>query len=111
MPSSPAIPPSKLPGAATISYGPPTPALVQTMIAKECDELKELLLSKNQGYGNSVMDPVKVFTQVGTMERIRSRLDDKICRIQRGEGSIEDSVHDLMGYLVLYRVAEKLGLE
>lgn len=83
------------------------------LIIRECDELKELLLDKNRKYGDSVLRPMKMFSKAGSQERIRSRLDDKVSRLVRGDISTddEDVIKDMLGYLILLRVAEKLGLE
>ena len=43
------------------------------------------------------------------MEQIRVRIDDKLSRLARGQAAGEDVVLDLIGYLVLLRVAERRG--
>lgn len=83
---------------------------VADLIAAECDALKAMLLAKNARYGNSALDPVRVFSRASTEEQIRVRLDDKLSRLMRGQGlETEDVEADLMGYLVLLRVHRKLG--
>lgn len=84
---------------------------IQSLIAQECDDLKEFILDKDRKYGSSVLKPMKVFSQADTKERIYSRLDDKICRLANGKDNNEDTIHDILGYLILLRVAEKLGLK
>jgi hypothetical protein len=42
------------------------------------------------------------------VEQINVRLDDKLSRLMRGHAAGEDVEWDLMGYLVLKRVALKL---
>ena len=82
--------------------------LFRSAIACVCDEIKELLLLKNANYGNSALDPVRVFSQTSAKEQLFVRIDDKLSRIQRGAGLLaadEDVVLDLIGYLVLLRVA------
>ena len=88
-----------------------TPKLTpdQAAIAAECDEIKEMLLEKNRLYGSSVLSPLHVFSRSGSEERIRSRLDDKVSRLARGDPADEDTIKDLIGYLVLLRVAQKRG--
>lgn len=76
-------------------------------IASVCDELKAMLLEKNRAYGDSALNPVRVFSKAPTDEQIRVRLDDKLSRLQRGEAAGEDPEWDLMGYLVLLRVAKR----
>ena len=58
----------------------------QIAIACVCDEIKELLLLKNANYGNSALDPVRVFSQTSAKEQLFVRIDDKLSRIQRGAG-------------------------
>jgi hypothetical protein len=81
---------------------------VQALIVETCDEIKDMLLSKNKAYGNSALDPVRVFSRCSAQEQILVRIDDKLSRIQRGSSLGEDTVKDLIGYLVLLRVAEKM---
>lgn len=67
----------------------------------------DLLKSKNKAYGNSALDPVRTFSKADASAGIRLRIDDKLSRLQRGtDFEDEDTVLDLMGYLVLLRIAE-----
>lgn len=69
--------------------------------------IAELLIDKNRRYGNSALDPVRIFSKADPVEQIRVRIDDKLSRIVRGEADDgEDAVTDLTGYLVLLKVAE-----
>ena len=79
----------------------------QKMIAQVCDEVKELLLSKNRKYGNSALSPKRIFSKATAVEQILVRVDDKLSRIATSgvKGVDEDTLLDLMGYLVLLRVA------
>lgn len=79
-----------------------------TEIAVVCDQIKDLLISKNMRYGDSALDPCRVFSKANGIEQLLVRIDDKLSRIQRGSGLIandEDVVNDLIGYLVLLKVA------
>ena len=79
----------------------------QIAIASICDEIKELLLAKNLKYGDSALNPVRVFSQASAKEQILVRIDDKLSRIKRGAGLLEtdeDVINDLIGYLVLLKV-------
>lgn len=78
------------------------------LIAAECDALKSMLLAKRAAYGNSALDPVRIFSKVDPIEQLKVRLDDKISRLMRGEAAGEDVEKDLLGYLVLLRVARKM---
>lgn len=80
----------------------------QLQIALVCDEIKELLLSKNAKYGDSALNPVRVFSKASPVEQILVRVDDKLSRIKSGAGLIandEDVLNDLIGYLVLLKIA------
>lgn len=85
--------------------------VVQRMIEEECDKLAYGLIVKNRAYGNSALDPVRVFSHAEVDEQIRVRLDDKLSRLARGEADDdEDTVKDLTGYLILLRVSERLEI-
>ena len=78
----------------------------QIDIAAVCDQLKELLLEKNRKYGDSALNPVRVFSKSDPLEQIRVRLDDKLSRLRnQSVDEDEDVITDLIGYLVLYKVA------
>lgn len=83
----------------------------QRLIAEECDLLKGLLLEKSRAYGNSALEPLRVFSKADTEEQIRVRLDDKLSRLARGSDAGEDVELDLLGYLVLLRVARRMRAE
>ena len=51
---------------------------------------------------------VPAFSKADTVEQIRVRLDDKLSRIAWSQVAGEDVTLDLIGYLVLLRVAERL---
>lgn len=74
-------------------------------ILEACLDLAEMLIAKNVAYGNSAVDPVRVFSQVDRLEQIQVRMDDKLSRIHRGSlKDEEDPRWDLAGYLILDRV-------
>ena len=79
----------------------------QLEIAKICDDIKELLLYKNEKYGDSALKPCRVFSKASPVEQILVRIDDKLNRIQKGVGLLdtdEDVIMDLIGYLVLLKI-------
>ena len=76
-------------------------------IAKVCDALKAMLIEKNEAYGDSALDPVRVFSKADTIEQLKVRIDDKLSRMMRGQAAGEDVEWDLMGYLVLLRIARQ----
>jgi hypothetical protein len=77
-------------------------------ILDECLDLARMLLEKNRRYGNSALEPVRIFSRADPAEQLRVRIDDKLSRIRTADpADAEDAVLDLLGYLVLYRVAAK----
>jgi len=76
-------------------------------IERKCDELKSLLLSKNDAYGNAALEPIGIFSQLESGDSIKVRIDDKLSRIQnRGvNDNTEDTVMDLAGYLILLMIS------
>ena len=85
-----------------------TARTVPELIRDVCDDLAEMLPAKNAAYGNSALDPVRVFSTASTEEQIRVRIDDKLSRIARGQAAGEDVSADLSGYLVLLEVHRRL---
>jgi hypothetical protein len=80
----------------------------QADIAEVCDELKELLLEKNRKYGDSALNPVRIFSKASTLEQLKVRMDDKLSRLRNAaDDEDEDPTTDLIGYLILYKVALK----
>ena len=78
-------------------------------ILVQCLEIATLLLQKNISYGNSALDPIKVFaSNVDAGKQIDIKIDDKLSRIKRGsEFQGDDTILDLTGYLVLKLIHEK----
>ena len=71
-----------------------------------------MLVEKNRRYGDSALNPVRIFSSATAVEQIRVRLDDKLSRIARGSGDDdEDPYRDIRGYLLLLEVARRRGLE
>lgn len=90
------------------------PKLTQSQqdIVSACDEIKNLLLEKNRKYGDSALNPVRVFSKADPVEQIKVRLDDKISRLRNQQSDDDEDVTlDLLGYLILLRVAQKRAKE
>lgn len=69
--------------------------------------VRNLLLEKNGSYGDSALNPVRIFSEASTEEQIRVRIDDKLSRLARGSDyADEDTVEDLLGYLILLKIAQ-----
>lgn len=80
-----------------------TPAM--KAIAAKCDALKAMLLEKNRKYGNSALNPCRIFSKASAVEQIKVRIDDKLSRIRNRAGDEdEDTLMDLAGYLVLLMI-------
>lgn len=79
-------------------------------IIAACDRIKALLLEKNRKYGNSALEPIRVFSKADPVEQLLVRIDDKLSRVRNRQfDDDEDVVLDLIGYLVLLKIAEDGG--
>jgi hypothetical protein len=76
-------------------------------ILDECLEIATMLIEKNRAYGNSALAPVRIFSRASSEEQLLVRIDDKLSRLARGSAAGEDVVADLIGYLVLLRIARR----
>jgi hypothetical protein len=76
-------------------------------IAGECVSIARMLIEKNKAYGDSALSPLRVFSRASAQEQILVRIDDKLSRLSRGAAAGEDVVLDLIGYLVLLRIAQR----
>jgi len=75
-------------------------------IVDECFGLAEMLVEKNIAYGDSALSPLRLFAKdIDAKAQILVRLDDKLSRLARGSAAGEDVILDLLGYLILYRIA------
>lgn len=70
-------------------------------------EVTNLLLEKNDAYGDSALYPVGIFSRGNAVDSLCARIDDKLMRIKsRGiTDATEDTVQDLIGYLILLKIA------
>jgi hypothetical protein len=77
-------------------------------ISEIISNIEEMLIQKNRAYGDSALEPVRVFSKSDTVEQIYVRIDDKLSRIERGhEYPGDDTIFDLIGYLVLLLIAKE----
>lgn len=76
-----------------------------TRIRQTCDRVRDMLVAKNRQYGDSATNPLRVFSKASRIEAIKVRIDDKLSRLQRGKDDQEDTVLDLIGYLILLLIA------
>lgn len=99
-----------------LQYGKTKPTIVYVFIPLEnrecrsttndsidtvCSELSVFLHYKNNNYGNSALDPIRVFSKSDSESQLFNRMDDKLSRIKNGDELRKNDVVDLMGYLVL----------
>lgn len=68
-------------------------------------DVGDIVVARNKEYGNSALDPVRVFSKSDRMEQLKVQLDHKLSRIARGGDPGLDTLRDLIGYEVLYIIA------
>lgn len=68
-------------------------------------DVGDIVVARNKEYGNSALDPVRVFSKSDRMEQLKVQLDHKLSRIARGGDPGIDTLRDLIGYEVLYIIA------
>lgn len=80
----------------------------QKDIRRIAKEIGELVVAKNEAYGDSAVDPVRIFSKASPVEQILVRLDDKLSRFARGHSYPGDNdIDDLLGYLILLKIAKE----
>ena len=80
----------------------------QADIRRVAKEIGEMVVDKNIAYGDSAVDPVRIFSKASPVEQILVRLDDKLSRFARGtEYPGDNDIDDLMGYLILLKIAKE----
>ena len=82
---------------------------MESLIKNEIKRISDLLVNKNKSYGNSATKPANIFSKGNAIESISARIDDKLMRIKNKgiTDSTLDTVDDLVGYLILLRIAWK----
>lgn len=78
-------------------------------ILRECHEIADFLVEKNKAYGDSVSSPIGIFaSDEDPIVALNVRIDDKLSRIKRGnEYPGDDTILDLIGYLILLRILRR----
>tara|TARA_R100000742_G_C4212068_1_gene38175 strand:- start:38 stop:430 length:393 start_codon:yes stop_codon:yes gene_type:complete len=79
----------------------------EKIIKEVITEVKDLLIEKNRAYGDSAISPSNIFSNGDALDSLGARIDDKLMRIKNTgiTDKTEDTLIDLIGYLVLYKVA------
>jgi uncharacterized protein (DUF2461 family) len=81
-------------------------------IWQSCHEIAHMLIKKNIAYGNSALDPVRIFSKTDAREQLHVRIDDKLSRIMRGTEYVGDNdIDDLIGYLILLKIAKSKDMD
>jgi hypothetical protein len=77
-----------------------------------CDGIRDMLIQKNLKYNDSATSPKRIFSAASSIEQLLVRIDDKLSRIEQlgwdSKGS-EDTLSDLIGYLILLKIAINQG--
>lgn len=83
--------------------------IFEVNVKKELDVVLSTLVRKNKDYGDAAMNPVRIFSEVDAKTGLLVRIDDKLSRIKSVglTSATEDSVLDLIGYLVLLKIKIK----
>ena len=77
---------------------------VKEEILNQVKEIGKFLIDKNRKYGNSAIQPTRIFSKASDEEQIMVRLDDKLSRLQSDQcDDDEDVILDIIGYLILLR--------
>ena len=67
-----------------------------------------MLIEKNRKYGDSALNPARIFSKASNIEQLKVRLDDKLSRIKNAQDDEdEDVIADLIGYLVLLTISRE----
>jgi hypothetical protein len=98
-----------VPFAGSIPFDPDNEA--QLAIVCACEKLCAMLIQKNTAYGNSALEPLRLFSKASPREQLLVRIDDKLSRLDRGgEFPGDDTIVDLAGYLVLLLAHDSLAV-
>src|SRR6187399_3175056 len=88
---SPPYEPEPEPETANIVVPKEIVTLIQTApsgkeILSTCIDLAVFLSQKNISYGNSAIEPIRIFSSADNLEQIKVRIDDKLNRIMHDGG-------------------------
>ena len=86
------------------SVGAPSGSSIWTT----CHSIAHMLIEKNIAYGDSALNPVRIFSKADPAEQLRVRIDDKIIRLMKCTEYIDDNNNkELIRYLVLLKITKK----
>lgn len=73
-----------------------------------CHEIAHMLIEKNISYGNSALEPARIFSTADSTEQLKVRIDDKLNRVKNNQGFAGDNdIDDLIGYLMLFKISNQ----
>ena len=80
----------------------------KSSIKSKCKKLEDLLLYKNEKYGDSALQPLNIFSKAGPVAGLKMQIDHKLKRIMNAGlvDATEDTLQDLAGYLILLMIAK-----
>ena len=83
----------------------------QQKIAELTNAMRDLLLYKNQKYGDSALHPKRIFHKGNAVSSILIRLDDKLSRVMENNDQLPrvNDVADIIGYCTLLLIG--MGVE
>lgn len=76
-------------------------------LEKTVEKIVKLLKEKNKAYGDTALNPSNIFSKLNSTEALCARIDDKLARIKNKgiNDKTEDTVDDLIGYLLLLKMS------
>ena len=81
----------------------------QQKIIEITDAMRDLLLYKNEKYGDSALSPKHIFYKGDAVNSILIRLDDKLGRITASHVPLINDVADIIGYCTLLLISIGAG--
>ena len=77
-------------------------------VRRVLNKLGDEIVAKNEAYGDSALNPVRIFSKADRTEQLYVRLDDKLSRVARGhEYPGDDTLKDIVGYVTLILIARE----
>lgn len=79
----------------------------QQKITEITEAMRDLLLYKNQKYGDSALHPKRIFHKGNAVSSILIRLDDKLSRVLENNDQLPriNDVADIIGYCTLLLIS------
>lgn len=74
-------------------------------VRKVLQDVLNHVVAKNESYGDSALNPIRIFSSADWRAGLYVRIDDKLSRVRsQQEWPGDDTILDLIGYLVLLRI-------